>query len=289
MFAVLFSCYSANDSDRMHAMKRPLFCELCPLAFRLSRLKGILLRKLKDALSRQHFCKEKAPQPLAHSVAQHASLIRRKLEGVNEELQNNKAKNLALAAPCINGILIRPGETFSLWRLIGNTTARKGYLPGLVIACGKPTAGVGGGMCQLSNLLHWMVLHSALTITEHHHHERFNLFPDDRRQVPFGLGTSIVYNYLDYRVTNNTTRTYQFLLSTDGEYLRGELRADAPESQSYCVKVEKDDFIQEEDGIYRCCDIYREVTQSNGETRTEHLLSTHARVMYDIPADTPLH
>ncbi len=266
-------------------MKRPLFCELCPLAFRLSRLKGILLRKLKDAVSKWRFCKEKEAHPLAHTVAKHSSLIRRKLEGVDEVLQNNKAKNLALAAPCINGILIRPGETFSLWRLIGNTTARKGYLPGLVIACGKPTAGVGGGMCQLSNLLHWMVLHSALTITEHHHHERFNLFPDDRRQVPFGLGTSIVYNYLDYRFTNNTSRTYQLLLSTDGEYLHGELRADAAEEYSYRIRVEKDCFIKEQDGIYRCSDIYRDVTSTDGATRSEPLLSTHARVMYDVPAD----
>ena len=60
--------------------------------------------------------------------------------------------------------------------------------------------------CQLSNLLHWMVLHSDLTITEHHHHDRFDLFPDDGRQVPFGMGTSIVYNYLDYRVTNTSIK-----------------------------------------------------------------------------------
>lgn len=137
-------------------------------------------------------------------------------------------------------------------------------------------------MCQLSNLLHWMVLHSALSITEHHHHERYNLFPDDRRQVPFGLGTSIVYNYLDYRVTNNTPRTYQIMVWTDGENLHGELRADSPEEQSYRIRVERDCFTKEKDGIYRCCDIYRDITTADGHTSSSHLLSTHARVMYDV-------
>lgn len=266
------------------AMKRPLFCELCPLAFRLSRLKGIILRKLKDAVSGLNFCHEKASEALPHSVAKHSSPIRRSLPGVNAELQENKAKNLALAAPCINRLLIRPGETFSFWRAVGNTNAKKGYLPGLVIACGKQTEGMGGGMCQLSNLLHWMVLHSALSITEHHHHERYNLFPDDRRQVPFGLGTSIVYNYLDYRVTNNTPRTYQIMVWTDGENLHGELRADRPEPQSYLIRVERDCFIKEKDGIYRCCDIYRDVIEADGSTSSNHLLSTHAKVMYEVDA-----
>ena len=210
-----------------------------------------MLRKLKDALSRARFSNTLSATPLAALIKSHSSPICRNLEGVNQELQRNKAVNLSIAIQQLNGIIIAPGETFSLWHLVGDTTAQKGYLPGLVIHGGKPTAGVGGGMCQLSNLLHWLVLHSELSITEMHHHERFNLFPDDRRQVPFGLGTSIVYNYLDYRFTNNTTHTYQILLSTDGEYLHGELRADGAEEQTYRIRVEKDCFIKKQDGIYR--------------------------------------
>ena len=140
-------------------------------------------------------------------------------------------------------------------------------------------------MCQMTNLLHWMVLHSELTITEHHHHERFNLFPDAGRQVPFGLGTSIAYNYLDYRVTNNTTRTYQFLLYTDGEYLRGELRADAPQELRYSIRAENDRFTKENEMIYRCGDVYRDICTTDGTVcKTEHLLRTHAQVMYEVEA-----
>ena len=264
-------------------MKRPLFCELCPFAFRLSRLKGIMLRKLKDAFSPCRFSRTRSTEALPIVIMKHSSLIRRKLAGVSPQLQDNKTTNMSLAAPCLNGILIRPGETFSLWRLLGNTSARKGYLPGLVIKCGKATEGEGGGMCQLSNLLHWMALHSELSITEHHHHERFNLFPDDDRRVPFGLGTSIVYNYLDYRLTNNTERTYQILLNTDGELLYGELRADTAEPARYAIRVENDRFVRADDGIRRRGDVYRDTLSADGSRqKTEHLLSTDALVMYEV-------
>ena len=152
-------------------------------------------------------------------IYKHASLIRRRLGNTDLELQENKAVNLALSAPKVNGILIRPGETFSFWHLIGPDTARHGYKVGLTISNNKPSTGVGGGHCQFTNLIHWMVLHSDLTIVEHHHHDGFDLFPDYKRQIPFGTGTSIVYNYLDYRFRNDTDNVYQLLVYTDGEYL----------------------------------------------------------------------
>ena len=157
------------------------------------------LRKIKDALSRQRFARIKSYEKLPVMIYKHASLIRRRLGNTDLELQENKAVNLALSAPKVNGILIRPGETFSFWHLIGPDTARHGYKVGLTISNNKPSTGVGGGHCQFTNLIHWMVLHSDLTIVEHHHHDGFDLFPDYKRQIPFGTGTSIVYNYLDYR------------------------------------------------------------------------------------------
>ena len=56
-----------------------------------------------------------------------------------------------------------------------------------------------------------------------------DLFPDFGRQIPFGTGTSISYNYIDYRIKNETTNTYQLRLCTDDEYLCGELRDMEPQ------------------------------------------------------------
>ena len=140
-------------------MKRKLFCEMSPFAYRLSMEKEIMKRHLKDMLQKTLFAKERTKTPLPVLVYRHNSLIRRRLGNVNMQLQENKATNLALAVSHIDGLLIRPGETFSVWKQIGRTSKRKGYKEGLTIAKGQPSQGIGGGLCQLSNLIHWMVLH----------------------------------------------------------------------------------------------------------------------------------
>ena len=269
-------------------MKRKLFCELSPFTYRLSTEKEILKRHLKDRLHKTAFARERTETSLPVLVYQHKSLIRRRLGNVDMQLQENKATNLALAVTHIDGLVIHPGETFSVWKQIGRTTRRKGYKEGLVIAKGKPSHGIGGGMCQLSNLIHWMVLHSELTITEHHHHDALDLFPDFGRQIPFGTGTSISYNYIDYRIKNETTNTYQLRLWVDGEYLCGELRAAEPQPYEFYIHAENEYFSREEDGlIYRNGQVYRDVIDraTGGHCLESQLIRTnHARVMYELPA-----
>lgn len=272
-------------------MPRKLFCEISPFTYRLSMEKEILKRHLKDFIHKIRFAKERTTDNLPVVIYRHNSLIRRRLGNVNMQLQENKATNLALAVKNIDGLLIRPGETFSVWKQIGRTTERKGYKEGLVIAKGAPGQGIGGGLCQLSNLIHWMVLHSDLTITEHHHHDALDLFPDYGRQIPFGTGTSISYNYLDYRVRNDTSNTYQLRLWVDGEYLRGELRAVDPQPHTFHIHAENEYFSREGDVIYRNGQVYRDtIDASTGNVIESQLIRTnHARVMYECPPNIEIH
>ena len=267
-------------------MHRRLFCELSPLAYRISVEKSCALRTLQDCISGERFAKTRTDVPLDALIYRHNSLIRRTLGKVDPVLQDNKAVNLALAAPKINGILIRPGETFSFWRLVGPPSAARGYRTGLVIANAQTGEAVGGGMCQFSNLIHWMVLHTPLTITEQHHHDQFDLFPDFGRQVPFGTGTSIFYSYLDYRFRNDTEQTYQLLIRTTPTHLCGELRADAPLAFKYHIAAENEHFVREDGVVYRCGEVYRTaVDKDTGNVLTRELLRrSHARVLYDTSA-----
>ena len=262
-----------------------LFCEISPFTYRLSMEKEILKRKLKDYFGKIQFASKRTDDSLPVLVYQHNSLIRRRLGNVNMQLQENKATNLALAVGHINGLLIQPGETFSVWKMIGRTTKRKGYKEGLTIEKGKPSQGIGGGMCQLSNLIHWMVLHSDLTIVEHHHHDALDLFPDFGRQIPFGTGTSISYNYIDYRVRNDSALTYQLKLWVDDEYLHGELRATEPLVHTFHIHAENEYFSREAGVVYRNGQVYRDIIDRNsGNCLESQLIRTnHARVMYECP------
>lgn len=264
-------------------MARKLFCELSPTAYKLSVLKGCALRRLRDAVSGQRFAKTKSAEPLPHIVYKHASLIRRTLGNVDARLQENKAVNLALTAPKITGVLIRPGETFSFWRLAGNLTAAKGYKEGLTISNTQTSSGIGGGMCQFTNLIHWMILHSPLDIVEHHHHDGFDLFPDFNRQVPFGTGTAIAYNYLDYRFKNNTDTAFQLIAYVTDTHLCGELRAADEPTVSYHIQAENEHFTREDGIVYRNGEVYRTcVDKRTGNTLSRELVRTnHAQVLYD--------
>ncbi|MDR2606695.1 MAG: VanW family protein [Oscillospiraceae bacterium] len=264
-------------------MPRKLFCEISPLTYKISREKCIFIRRLRNAVSGVRFAATRSDAPLPCLVYEHKSLIRRKLGNVDSRLQDNKAVNLSIAAPTVSGILVQPGETFSFWKLVGRTSSRRGYLDGLNISRGQVTSGVGGGMCQFTNLIHWMVLHSELTVTEHHHHERLDLFPDSNRLVPFGTGTAIVYNYIDYRFRNDTNRVYQLIIYSDGEYLRGELRASLPERFNFLVYEDDAYFYEQAGTFYRHNKIYRRtVDSSTGEAvGTELILENNAKVCYD--------
>ena len=268
-------------------MKRILFCEICPFAYRLSTEKEILKRHLKDTLHKTRFAHQRTQDSLPVVVYRHNSLIRRRLGNVNMQLQENKATNLALAVQHIDGLLIRPGETFSVWKQVGRTTQRKGYKEGLTIAKGQPSQGIGGGLCQLSNLIHWMILHSDLTITEHHHHDGLDLFPDFGRQIPFGTGTSISYNYIDYRFRNDTANTYQLRLYVDGEYLCGELHAAEAQPHTFHIHAENEFFSREQGVVYRNGQVFRDtIDRTTGRVLDSQLIRTnHARVMYDCPPD----
>lgn len=264
-------------------MNRRLFCTLSPFTYKLSICKCRIMRHMQNLRIRSHFAKEKSENLLPVIIYRHNSLIRRKLGNVNMELQENKAKNLSLAAPKVSKTLIRPGEIFSFWELVGPCTASKGYKEGLVIQKGAPASGIGGGMCQFTNLIHWMILHTDLEIIEHHHHDQIDLFPDYNRQIPFGTGTSIFYNYLDYRFKNNTTNTYQLITYTTDTHLCGEIRALHDQDSRYHIHIQDEFFSQEADGVYRNGKVYRQrINSATGNILEETLIrQNHARVAYD--------
>lgn len=264
-------------------MPRRLFCEISPLTYKISTEKCRLKRKIQDCFSDEKFAHTKQTEPLPVVIYRHNSLIRRTLGNVRMDLQENKAVNLSIAAPKVNGILVSPKETFSFWHLVGRTSAKKGYKEGLTISSGQATQGIGGGLCQFTNLIHWMILHTPLKITEHHHHDALDLFPDYKRVIPFGTGTSICYNYLDYRFFNSTDNTYQLLAWIDGQYLCGELRAEKPQQYKYHLKAENEYFSLEDDGVYRNGEVYRRtIDPLSGLTlQTELIRKNHAKVAYD--------
>ena len=264
-------------------MKRKLFCDINPTCYKISVKKETLRRNIKDFLSSEKIAKEKSPELLPNILKSHSSVLVRRLEGVDIRLQENKVTNIRLAAEKINGIIINPGETFSFWKTVGKTTEKEGYLEGLVIKRGgKLGADIGGGLCQMANMVHWLVLNSPMTVTELHHHSDA-LFPDERRRVPFGTGTSVVNNYVDYRFKNNTEQKVQIVVWIEDGELCGELRSEKPFPFRYKLVEENHHFRKEGEKFYRISQVYRLVIEreTGKEMKKELILDNHSLVMYD--------
>ena len=69
-----------------------------------------------------------------------------------EQLAEAKRQNQRLLGDALDGTLLQPGETFSLWRLSGRPTAAAGYAPAAAIRSGVLTTDMGGSTCLLSTV-----------------------------------------------------------------------------------------------------------------------------------------
>lgn len=198
-------------------------------------------------------------------------------------MQENKIKNLKIALKKLNGLVIEPGQTLSYWRQIGRPTKRKGYLEGMLLHNGKVISGIGGGLCQLSNLIYWITLHAPLKVTERWRHG-YDVFPDIKRNQPFGSGATCAYPNINLQIKNNTEQKFQLELKVDQTHLIGKWLSDKPVQFTYKI-FDKDHEIKSEWwGQYtRNNKIFRKIInkKTNKELGEEFITENHAIMMYN--------
>lgn len=261
--------------------RRKLFCEYGRICYEIALFKEAKKKDIKDWKEGRKFAKKFDKTNFEYIWKGDAKVLLRELPGVDMQLQKNKVVNLKLASKKIDGIIVKSGEEFSFWNLVGRT--RKGYLDGMTVHNGKIGKGKGGGLCQMANLIHWLVLHTPMEVTELHHHSDA-LFPDVKRRVPFGTGTSICYKALDYRFKNTTPYPIQIRVWLDDTMLYGEIRSTKPLKETYKIVEEGNHYAQDETGtFYRNSKVYRIIKdkETKKEIKKELILDNHSRVMYD--------
>ena len=220
-------------------------------------------------------------KPLEHIIFTHATPLIRPLKDVDMYLQHNKIVNLRIAAKKLDGVTLAPGEVFSFWKTVGKPTRRKGYLEGMVLLNGSFYPGIGGGLCQMSNLIYWLTLHTPLTVLERHRHD-YDVFPDVERTQPFGSGATCFYNYGDLMIRNDTPRTYRLQIEVSGQELTGLWQSDLPPGFTYQV-YEKEHMIRQEywGGYSRHNVLFRKKYDMMGDVvDDEYVVENHALMMY---------
>lgn len=112
---------------------------------------------------------------------------------------NNRRHNIKIGAQAVNGLLISPGEEFSLVKALGNVDASGGYLQELVIKGNKTTPEYGGGLCQIGTTIFRAALASGLPITARQNHSyRVSYYE------PAGMDAAVYIPQPDVRFLNDT-------------------------------------------------------------------------------------
>jgi vancomycin resistance protein VanW len=142
-------------------------------------------------------------------------------------------------------------------------------------------AGVGGGLCQLTNLIYWMTLHTPLTVVERWRHS-YDVFPDVGRTQPFGSGATCAWPVLDLQIVNPTATSFRLGLDLSSTHLRGAWTADAPVLTGYQVYEAEHVMSNEGPGVFvRRNVVRRRVLNSAGVPVDDELVAVNqARMMY---------
>jgi len=241
-------------------------------------------RWVQDALSPEPWAETRGdPADFPVEVAVRTSPLQRAPTGAIAAYTQEKTHNLRLAAAGVTGLVVGPGEVFSFCRTVGATTARTGYLPALELHDGAMQPSVGGGLCQLSNLLLLLALDTGAEILERHRHS-FDLFRDVERAVPFGCGATVFYNYVDFRFRNPLGAPLLLQVEVAPPLLVGRVRAAAPLPFAAALVETDHRFFRDAGTIYRANRVWRETIWRDGrEPARELLFENCCRVLY--PAD----
>jgi len=111
----------------------------------------------------------------------------------------NRRHNIKVGADSLHGLLIKPGENFSLINALGNIDGAAGYLQELVIKGNKTVPEYGGGLCQIGTTVFRTALAAGLPITQRQNHSyRVSYYE------PAGTDATIYDPQPDLRFINDT-------------------------------------------------------------------------------------
>ena len=120
-----------------------------------------------------------------------------------------RIQNVQTAAAAFHGVLIAPGETFSMGSMMGDISLDNGYAEALIIYGGRTIKGVGGGVCQVSTTLFRTAFFGGFPIAERHSHAYrvyyYEQSPSGARDANLvGLDATVYFPLVDFKFTNNT-------------------------------------------------------------------------------------
>ncbi len=130
---------------------------------------------------------------------------------------NERIQNIQAASSSFHGILVAPGETFSMGNYMSDVSLENGYAEALIIYGGRTIKGVGGGVCQVSTTLFRTVFFAGFPVAERIPHAyRVSYYEktasNDIDPKLAGLDATVYFPLVDFKFVNDTP--YWLLMDT---------------------------------------------------------------------------
>ncbi|RYJ07389.1 MAG: hypothetical protein EON52_01515, partial [Actinomycetales bacterium] len=106
--------------------------------------------------------------------------------------------NQARAAELIDGVIVKPGETFSFNDTVGERTEAAGFVVGTIINGGVFREELGGGVSQVVTTTYNAAFFAGMDDVEHHPHAFYI------SRYPVGREATVAWGYLDLKFKNPT-------------------------------------------------------------------------------------
>ena len=122
---------------------------------------------------------------------------------------SSRVQNIETAASKFHGLLVAPGETFSMASALGDITLDNGYAEALIIIGDQTIKGVGGGVCQVSTTLFRTAFFAGFPIVERYAHAYrvyyYEKVAGNRINSDLaGLDATVFVPLVDFKFTNDT-------------------------------------------------------------------------------------
>ncbi|WP_454933704.1 VanW family protein [Actinomyces oris] len=124
-----------------------------------------------------------------------------------------RTQNLIRGAELVNGTVVKPGEVFSLEKVLGEVDGEHGFAAAGVIQNGEHVDAMGGGLSQVATTVFNAGFEAGMDDTEHHPHQYYF------ERYPAGREATLWTGNLDMKFTNSTPHAVLVQAWLDGEQI----------------------------------------------------------------------
>lgn len=151
-----------------------------------------------------------------------------------------RVQNITVAAERFHGVLVAPGETFSMGSVLDDISLDNGFAEALIIYGGRTIKGVGGGVCQVSTTLFRTVFFAGFPVVERYSHAYRVSYYEKTVSGAIdpdlaGLDATVYFPLVDFKFQNDTpywllmvtyvnasSITWKFYSTSDGRSVEWE-------------------------------------------------------------------